>query len=69
MEQLPTVGDLVMFKEECRPFYDQRKGVYLVAHNDGVYVRLNGVCVFGVEGLFSRENFDIVSKSEVPKET
>ena len=62
MKQLPTVGDLVMFKEECRPFYDQRKGVYLVVHDDGRYVRLHD-SGGPAEGIVARENFDIVSRA------
>ena len=60
MEELPTVGDLVMFKEHCRPFYDQRKGVYLVVYDDGRYVRLHDSGA-PVQGKIARENFDIVS--------
>ena len=60
MERLPTVGDLVMFKEHCRPFYDPAKGVYLVVHDDGIYVRLHN-SGGPAEGKIARENFDIVS--------
>ena len=60
MEELPTVGALVTFKEECRPFYDPAKDVYVVVYDDGRYVRLldSGA---PVEGKVARENFDIVS--------
>ena len=60
MEELPTVGDLVMFKEHCRPIYGAIKGVYLVVYDDGRYVRLHDSGA-PVEGKVSRENFDIVS--------
>ena len=60
MEELPTVGDLVMFKEHCRPIYDHLKSVYLVVYDDGRYVRLHDSGA-PVQGKIARENFDIVS--------
>ena len=62
MKQLPTVGDLVMFKEKCRPFYDPAKDVYLVVYDDGRYVRLHN-SGGPAEGIVARENFDIVSRA------
>ena len=60
MEELPTVGDLVMFKEHCRPIYGAIKGVYLVVYDDGRYVRLHN-CGDRAEGKIARENFDMMS--------
>ena len=61
MEQLPTVGDLVRFKDRCRPtsyiIGCPPSKIFLVSHDDGYYLQL-----YGEDGLISRENFDIVRR-------
>jgi len=63
MERLPTVGDLVKFKQHCVPDSQCPTAgtVYLAREHWGTFVRLHGVV-----GLSARENFEIIS--EVPKE-
>ena len=64
MERLPTVGDLVRFKQHCAPaglgdcIADI---VYLVSEQWGGFLRLHGE-----HGMIARDNFEIIS--EVPKE-
>ena len=61
MERLPTVGDLVRFKEHCAP---ERPGlsiadiVYLVSEQWGGFLRLHGE-----HGMIARDNFEIISEA------